>query len=68
MSQELNDDYAPHAIILPSYTPVAVCLSRDIAEKYAEKSYPSGKYTIRKATKKDLELLLEDYFTVKECK
>lgn len=68
MSQELNDDYAPHVIILPSYTPIAVCLSRQVAEKYAEKCYPGGKYTIRKATKQDLEILLDEYFTVKECK
>lgn len=53
MSKE--DDLRPHAIVLPSNSPVAICLSRGIAEAYAKAAYPHGGYKIRLARKDDIE-------------
>ncbi|UTC25254.1 hypothetical protein P7_064 [Pectobacterium phage vB_PcaM_P7_Pc] len=55
----MKQDYLPHVIILPSYCPVAIALTKDIAEDLARKRGYSN-YTIRKATKQDFEVFLED--------
>lgn len=62
-----EDVLAPHVIILPSYCPVMICLSKDIAEDVAKRR-GYKEYRIRQATKKDVKCILDGYFTVREVK
>lgn len=60
-----DDEYSPHVIILPSYCPVTICCTRHIAEDTA-KACGYTNYRIAKATKRDLQCLLDGFFNVKE--
>lgn len=52
---ELNT--TPHAIVMGSGSPVAICIGKAVAEDYAAKSYLKGTYTIRSATPSDVTFI-----------
>lgn len=54
-----KDDLKPHVIILPSYCPVAICMTKEIAETMAKMMYIPGRYTIRLATEEDVKYVME---------
>lgn len=47
----------PHAIVMASGRPVAICIGKAVAEDYAAKSYLKGTYTIRPATPSDVTFI-----------
>lgn len=57
----MKKDLKCHTIILPSYCPVAICLSRDIAENLAE-SRGYKDYRIEPTTKRDIACMLDGQF------
>lgn len=49
----------PHVIILKNYCPVAICMTREIAETAAKMMYIPGTYMIRLATEEDVKYVME---------
>lgn len=47
----------PHAIVMASGSPVAICIGKNVAEDYAAKSYLKGSYTVRPATPEDVAFI-----------
>lgn len=59
--KESKLEWKAHVVVLPSYCPVAIFLTRSMAIDYAEKSYgdwQAKNIKVRVATKKDVECLL----------
>lgn len=54
-----KEDQKPHVIILPSYCPVAICMTKEIAENMAERLYKPSTYTVRLATEQDIKYVME---------
>lgn len=55
-----RDEYKAHVIVLPSYCPVAICLTRSMAFELAVHMYGDLKQTqvqVRPATDRDWEVL-----------
>lgn len=57
----MNKGLKCHTIILPSYCPVAICITKDAAVDLAEaRGYKD--YRIELTTKKDIKCMLEGQF------
>ncbi|QHJ81725.1 MAG: hypothetical protein [Caudoviricetes sp.] len=58
MHKKLAVELRPHTIILPSYCPVVICLTRGIAEEVAKSRGYKG-HRIEPTTKRDMACFFE---------
>lgn len=54
-----KDVLTPHTIVLQSNAPIAICLTKQIAEGYAKAAYLPGTYRIEPTTKWHVKVLME---------